>query len=93
MRENRSYGSEGGGAGYTTGPPYPYLGCGHEADFDNVVFKSSRTRRFACTTSSTEIWHMCSQAWCGSHTSDSPSGQGACRIVFRPPSGSHFFGL
>ena len=29
MRENRTYGSEGGGTG-TTGPPYPYvrpIGC------------------------------------------------------------------
>ena len=25
MRENRPYGSEGGGTGYTTGPSYPYL--------------------------------------------------------------------
>ena len=25
MRENRTYGSEGGGTGVTTGPPYPYL--------------------------------------------------------------------
>ncbi|MEW6263628.1 MAG: DUF433 domain-containing protein [Thermodesulfobacteriota bacterium] len=24
MRENRTYGSEGGGTGYSTGPPYPY---------------------------------------------------------------------
>ena len=26
MRENRLSGSEGGGAGVTTGPPYPYRG-------------------------------------------------------------------
>ncbi len=25
MRENRMSGSEGGGAGNSTGPPYPYL--------------------------------------------------------------------
>ncbi len=25
MRENRTYGSEGGGTGYSTGPSYPYL--------------------------------------------------------------------
>jgi hypothetical protein len=25
VRENRSHGSEGGGAGYTTGPSYPYI--------------------------------------------------------------------
>lgn len=25
MRENRPYGSEGGGAGNSTGSPYPYL--------------------------------------------------------------------
>ena len=29
MRENRLYGSEGGGAGYSTGPSYPYPGCRH----------------------------------------------------------------
>jgi hypothetical protein len=26
MREIRTSGSEGGGAGYSTGPPYPYQG-------------------------------------------------------------------
>ncbi len=26
MREIRTSGSEGGGAGYSTGPPYPYTG-------------------------------------------------------------------
>ena len=32
MRENRLYGSEGGGAGNQTGPPYPYL-LGSSAEF------------------------------------------------------------
>lgn len=27
MRENRTYGSEGGGTGNSTGPSYPYLVC------------------------------------------------------------------
>lgn len=26
MRETRKSGSEGGGTGYSTGPPYPYQG-------------------------------------------------------------------
>jgi len=30
MREIRTSGSEGGGAGNSTGPPYPYIGIGGE---------------------------------------------------------------
>jgi hypothetical protein len=30
MREIRTSGSEGGGAGYTTGPSYPYQGRSHQ---------------------------------------------------------------
>jgi hypothetical protein len=30
VRENRTHGSEGGGAGYSTGSSYPYLAAGSE---------------------------------------------------------------
>jgi hypothetical protein len=33
MREIRTSGSEGGGAGYSTGSSYPYRACAHKGRF------------------------------------------------------------
>jgi hypothetical protein len=54
MRENRLYGSEGGGTGYSTGPSYPYRESRNPSlraakPRGNLVVRSSRKDEIAAS--------------------------------------------